>query len=244
MEELNDEDTLELTHYKEGFSAKAQQVAELMADKALSELIEAGGVTFDPKQEAAELDAIKAAALFRLNQVATINVQQLLTEQRQRRAQLVRGESSEEVILDEGEPELKEILALEKDLSKILDTYSSTIQSCMKEKRLLSGQLYGAQGSQGQNLSRAATMQKIVARGSKGLEALSRSGALGFTPNEEMELAEQAKVPKPRLTQEVKLPDYAPAPNFDPVVEVLGASPVKAPIIPIDDDEDVYCEEY
>lgn len=265
---MSDEDVplLELTQFSEDFTDKSKQVAELLAKRALSELHLAGQIEFNPLQESEELDLIKRAALRRLHQISQLDIIEQLRSEKNRAAALVKesdedGDELEEILISEPEPTLKEILEVEIDLAKIIAKHRETVQTCMREKRFLAGQMYGSQ-AQSQSLNRAVSMQRAVIKGNKALEHLAKSGALTLDPHEELEMVGGGRAPKaiPEYagqSQKISVPEdieitpidpkkYQPKPNFAPEAPLEEATEdIPKPFDPHQEEEEsLYCEDF
>lgn len=177
-----EQDTVEFTQseVRETMDLVPQEIVELITDVQLEELTETRKIEFKPVEEVATLDDIIEFSKSKLEQLKKVDVNQPI----------------EKVIIDSDgtahtisvQKTVSQLLAEETQIAGLIDRYKKILATSMKERRMLSGQMYGPRNTQLGQVSKA-TRTKSARLTGDGLMANLRG--IGLNPSQEMEKVEQ-----------------------------------------------------
>lgn len=157
----------ELIEYKEQVASEeltelSQNMAVLSAKQAYNQLIQTSDVPFTPVEDAKKLENIIDAVSAKIDKLTALNIDEEVRKSLTRHVTVEdeNGERQVEVVPDDGW--FLTITEAEKTVASTLKTYTDILTKAMKEKRLLSGQLYGSQVQQGAYIPRIVSMRKAM----------------------------------------------------------------------------------
>lgn len=146
---------VEATEFKEELHETAETLATMSAQQAILELEMTKEMLFNPKEDVDRVDEVLNLALNKIKTLASYDVSELMKEE----ARIKQEDGSyEDIIIDHG-ANVEQLINLECTLAKAITSYSKEIKECLKEKRMLAGQGYGAR--QDHQMAKTAMMRSV-----------------------------------------------------------------------------------
>lgn len=140
--EMEDDIDQEITVTEEKVPEIVTKLARLTAEKAVSELEKTSKIEFDPQKDVDHMENVLKSALYRLSQIAMIEC-------------VAEPSSNPKIQIDNN----MEQIQMEAQVSKSMKIYADIIANCVKEKRLLADQNYGA--SQNMHMTKATVTRSM-----------------------------------------------------------------------------------
>lgn len=194
---------MEQTETQETYSMVPQEISDLLEDRSLVQVRSIEDIAFTPDRDAAITQEIADIAAMKIRHLGSIDVMALLTEESSQKVLLdTEDESDSEriVTLQSSLPKLEDVIRVEGMISKAISNYSKVVQTSLKERRMLSGHLYGSLLLQTNQMSRITKTSRVSA--SQLLQNIGqRSSAL--SPMQDMLPIEDAtyeSLPEPSKT--------------------------------------------
>lgn len=186
IEEKDNESRLEMTEviHETKFSKESEELADLALKQMLAAISKAANVEFNPLKDDNILSDIIDGTYNRLMAIIKLDVEKLIEDSRKKsvvdqNSKLVDKDGNvQDIIIEDDKLELfngvdlKARFSLEKQISGMIKTYSDIIESLLKQKRFLAGQMYGSQSTNGQGLTRVTTTKKAILTGNQILEKM------------------------------------------------------------------------
>ena len=226
------------TSTQEVMSLLPEEIADLLSEQALAELEEAKKVPFTPVEDAEKLDLLINSIQKKLIALLSIDVGSELKKDLEGFAKVEDedGETRDVALINQVNPPLDAILAIEAKISAAISRYQKSLLDCMKIKRLLSGQMFGTRLAHSAQVSRMKRVRQITVTGKDLLNEFTNSQV---NPKLEMEPAKQVIELFPKQSYEVVETTFEPLPDILPYQD--SAKPTKTKV---EDKDDIYCSTY
>lgn len=234
------------TETQEVMDLLPEEIQDLLASQAMAELEEAKKVPFTPVADAAKLDAIIESVQKKLMRLLTIDVHEELKKDLSGFAQIESedGETRPVALIDQVNPPLDAIIAIENKISAAIARYQKTLADCMKIKRLLSGQMFGTRLAHSAQVSRMKRVRQITVTGNDLLKEFATGNV---NPKIEMEPIKAPEIIELFPTTTASEPTFEPITDSLPYESSLAAQTVEKPKVEKNkpkEDDDIYCSSY
>ena len=217
MTNIHAEETIE----REVETLLPEELQDILATQALEELNEAKKVPFTPQQDAKKLENLIEQTQKKIDYLMSLCVVDLLQQESTTPAKIEDedGEIREITLVEGGKVSLHDIVRLENTIASAIKRYESVLSNAMKQRRLLSGQMYGTRLSHSAQISRMKRIRKISLTGEELQKQLGHSMRDHFTSKTEIPKTDAKKgevidlFPK---EQEGGIPTFEPYPDTLP----------------------------
>lgn len=222
-----------------------EEIQDLLAEQALAEINEAKKVPFNPLTDAEMLDELIAVTQKKIRYLSTIDVREEFEAARNTTANVKGddGQTREISLVMNPEPVgIDTILKTEDKVAQALKRYQSMLTDCLKQKRLLSGQMYGTRMAHTSQVSRMKRVRSISLSGNDLMKQLS-AGKTNLSPETDMQRI-------PERTEKSNVIDLFPAgadifdASFEPFPDVLPLEVVAVKPMPETVDENGLCSSW
>lgn len=169
-----------------------EEVQDFLAEQALKELKEAILVPFTPVEDAKKLDRVIEATERKLKMLLELDVAQIMKQDLEGFAQLQKDDDTTEdiALINRVHPPLQEILQAENAISASISRYQKILSDCLKQRRLLSGQMFGTRMAHSAQVSRMKRVRQIQVTGNDLLKELGTGVNQEINPKQELQRIE------------------------------------------------------
>ena len=215
---MTDQFIAQETTTHEAISLLPEEIQDLLAEQALSELNKAKAVPFNPVGDAEKLDLIIEHTQAKIEKLFAIDVELKLLAEAETEAEVEKpdGEVEKIKLLNKPKADLFEVMAIEAKVAAAIRGYQTTLLNTMKAKRLLSGQLYGTRLAHQAQISRVKRVRQVSLNGRDLMQSFSQGATRSsISLGQEME-----RLPTPAVTNVVELFPKAPeaiSMDYEPV---------------------------
>lgn len=227
-----------------------EEMQDLLAESALMELREANKVPFTPVEDAEALDRLIFATRKKLNYLLSIDVTAQLREDLEKFAEVEteEGKSKRVALINSVNPALQDIIKIERLIAGAIKSYQSILTEALKNKRLLSGQMFGSRLAHSSQVSRMKRVRQISVTGNDLLKEFEEKK---ISPSDEMQpLFQPPPAPSQNVIElfpsDVKKEEV---PSFEPYVDIPAfKAPAEAQVAKPDPVKELksklYCSSY
>lgn len=245
------------THTKEVEDLLPEEIQDMLSERALAEIKAANEVAFNPVEDARKLDELIELTQGKINKLMRLDIAEEMRTNLEGIAQLETedGEMKPITLLNSTNPSLQEIMKMEDRVSAMINRYQKVLTDAMKQKRLLSGQMYGSRFSHSSQVSRMKRVRQITVTGNDLMKKLE-AAAQPLTAGTEVERIEQTVEPPKNVFELFPANGTHTAidvtPNFDPRPDMLPLeASIETTTRPIEQkppqqpkQTDLYCSSY